>query len=107
MAIRDKSFWTGEYKYDNYTKEDFINDIRTAENKIYTLETKLTEKETACISLNSQLWNQKCISFGLAIILFVIFLGFITKITLTKIKANVRKELMEEMKENKNSWNKY
>ena len=107
MAIRDKSFWTGEYKYDNYTKEDFINDIRVAENEIYNLETKLNEKETACITLNSQLWEQKCISFGLAIALLVIILGIVIKISLTQIKAHVRKELMEEMKENQNSWNKY
>lgn len=107
MAIRDKSFWTGEYKYDNYTKEDFINDIKAAENEIYNLGTKLNEKEMACISLNSQLWKQKCISFGLTIVILVIILGFIIKVSLSKIKHNIRKELMEEIKESQNSWNKY
>lgn len=58
-------------------------------------------------TFNSQLLEQKQISLGLAITLGVVILGIVIKVTLNKIKANVRKELIEEIKESQNSWDKY
>lgn len=87
--------YTIKSKYDNYSIDELVKELEANEKEIQVMQNNVA-------ILNSKLWVQKQINIGLGIAYAVLLLTIGIRLFLSRYKAKIRIQTIEELKNENN-----